>query len=141
MAKKKPSVPTLKRKLDDVFSIYIRLRDSDQNGYCKCISCGAIYFWKGGSMHNGHYVNRSHMSLRYDEKNCNAQCINCNSFDEGNNIGYTRGIIKKYGAEILDILEWKKSQQKKYHPFEYEIMIKEYQQKAKELAKEKGLEI
>lgn len=81
------------------------------------------------------------MSLRYDEKNCNAQCIKCNSFDEGNNIGYTRGIIKKYGSEILDIFEWKKSELKNYHWFEYEELIKIYQQKAKELAKDKGLEI
>lgn len=129
--------PNLEEKLDRVFSEFIRLRDSDDQGYARCISCGKIVHWK--DIHCGHFVNRWHQNTRFNEKNCNGQCINCNSFDEGNNIGYTRGIIKKYGYGVIDELEIQKHQYKKYSAFEYEILIKHYQQKVKELHANKGI--
>ena len=36
-----------KKKLDEVFSQYIRLKYSDKRGYCRCISCGRIHFLEG----------------------------------------------------------------------------------------------
>jgi hypothetical protein len=81
-----------KDKLDRIFSQYIRLRDADQNGYIRCISCGKIVLWKEAD--NGHFINRKHMSLRFSETNCNAQCRSCNRFDEGNMTGYNLGMIK-----------------------------------------------
>ena len=105
-AKKALRLTALKRRLDRIFSEYIRLRDADANGCCRCISCGAIHPWKETDC--GHYVNRSHLSTRYDGKNCNAQCRRCNRFDEGNQIGYTRGLIKKYGIGVIDLLEVRK---------------------------------
>ena len=91
ITKRKPSIKTLKRKLDDVFSIYIRLRDSDDKGFCRCISCGKIQHWE--DVDCGHYVNRSHMGTRYSERNCNAQCRHCNRFMEGNIQNYRKGLI------------------------------------------------
>ena len=43
-------------KLWKWFSIYIRLRDSDENGYGKCFTCGKIIFWKKGDC--GHGIGR-----------------------------------------------------------------------------------
>ena len=128
---------TLKRKLDDIFSKYIRLRDSDDNGIFHCISCGKPVFWKDGD--NGHFVNRSHMSLRYSEKNCNAQCRHCNRFDEGNNIGYQRGLIEKYGDEIIKELEIAKHSSNHISDAEARIMINHYKQEVAKLLKEKNL--
>ena len=34
------TISKLKKKLDKIFSEYIRLRDCDYKGNCKCISCG-----------------------------------------------------------------------------------------------------
>lgn len=129
--------PDLKAKLDRVFSIYIRLRDSDNNGYVRCISCGKIVHWK--DIHCGHFVNRGHMSTRFNEKNCNGQCLGCNSFDEGNNIGYTRGLIKKYGPGIIDELEILKHQESHLSEFEYKVLIDHYSKKVKELHENKGI--
>ena len=36
------SKPNLVKKLDRIFSLYIRLRDVMANGYVRCISCGQI---------------------------------------------------------------------------------------------------
>ena len=117
-------------KLDRFFSEFIRLRDS-QNGYFKCISCGRILPYEQADC--GHYINRQHMSLRFNEKNCNAQCRKCNRFDEGNIQGYRRGLIKKYGEQIVALLEYQKNETKQYSSFELETLIKYYQSKIKEM--------
>lgn len=69
----------LKTTLDRWFSLYIRLRDSDANGYSRCISCGKPVYWKEADC--GHFINRRHMNTRYDERNCNLQCRNCLTLD------------------------------------------------------------
>lgn len=128
--------PTLIKKLDNIFSKFIRLRDSDSNGYCRCISCGSIHFWK--NIHNGHFVNRQHIATRFNEKNCNAQCVKCNTFDEGNNIGYMKGLIKKYGQGIIDELYILKKSSSKLSDFELNILIDHYKKEVDKLLKEKG---
>lgn len=126
-----------KNKLDRIFSEYIRLRDADNNGYIRCISCGKVVFWKDAD--NGHFINRKHMSLRFSETNCNAQCRSCNRFDEGNMTGYNIGMIKKYGQQTVNLLILAKNQQNKISDAEYQILIKNYQQKIKEIKKQKNL--
>ena len=117
-------------KLDKVFSLYIRLRDSE-NGVFKCISCGKYKRFEQADC--GHYVNRQHMSLRYSEMNCNAQCRHCNRFLEGNIQGYRRGLIDKYGESNVELLESMQNKTNKISEFELEEMIKYYQSKVKEL--------
>lgn len=123
-------------KLDKVFSEFIRLRDANANGYVRCISCGKIDHWK--EVDCGHYVNRKHLSTRWHEKNCNGQCRACNRFDEGNMLGYTKGLVKKYGPSILDELDMLKHQVSKLSDFEGIFLIKHYQEKIKELKKLKA---
>ena len=119
-------------KLDKVFSLFIRLRDS-QNGAFKCISCGQ---WKRFEQADcGHYVNRQHMALRYSEMNCNAQCRKCNRFMEGNIQGYRKGLIEKYGEPQVELLESMQNQTCKISEFELEQMIIFYTEKVKELQK------
>lgn len=120
---------------DRLFSIYIRLRDSDENGYGRCISCGKIVHWKDADA--GHFVNRKHLNLRYDEMNVNLQCRSCNRFDEGNSAGYTQGLIKKYGENIIEVLRVKKSFIKKYSPFDYGVLCEYFKNKIKRIKKSK----
>ena len=122
-----------KAKLDKIFSEYIRLRDADGNGMVRCISCGKLVHWKKADA--GHFINRRHMALRFDEKNVNVQCRSCNRFDEGNILGYQRGLIKKYGADIINYLDIKKHNICKMDVFEYETLIEIYSKKEKELKK------
>lgn len=117
-------------KLDKVFSLYIRLRDSS-NGTFKCISCGKYKSFEQADC--GHYVNRQHMSLRYSEMNCNAQCRHCNRFLEGNIQGYRRGLIAKYGEPQVELLEAMQNKTCKISEFELQEMIKYYQMKVNEL--------
>ena len=128
--------PDLKALLDKEFSLFIRLRDSS-GGYFKCISCGQIKPFEQADC--GHYINRQHMSTRFDEMNCNAQCRKCNRFMEGNMSGYRRGLVAKYGEQRVLLLESKKNQTRKYSDFEYEQLIKYYKVLNAKLRKEKGL--
>ena len=124
---------SLKNKLDAVFSEFIRLRD----GTFVCISCGRLLPYDQADC--GHYINRKHMSTRFSEKNCNAQCRSCNRFDEGNIQGYRRGLVAKYGESVVLMLEASKNQINKLSEFEYKAMIDHYRKEVKRLKKEKGI--
>lgn len=127
----------LKYKLDRIFSEFVRLRDADANGYCRCISCGKIKRWK--EMDCGHYINRKHMSTRYNEMNCNAQCRHCNRFDEGNMQGYRRTLVRMYGEQNVLHLEALKNETRKFSDGEYIILINHYKELVSSMKKEKGI--
>lgn len=88
-------VAKLKKEADAWFSKAIRLRDSDSKGLAECITCGTKKPWK--TMQNGHFVKRSVSLLRYDDENCNAQCVGCNMFKSGEQYAYSLALDKKYG--------------------------------------------
>lgn len=98
---KKPTLSQLRRKLDKVFSEFIRQRDKGI-----CCTCGKQDTWK--YMQCGHYISRSSLATRYNEINCHCQCVGCNIFKKGNMPSYTLFLQKKYGYEIIQSL-YKKS--------------------------------
>uniref|UniRef100_A0A6H1ZKM9 Putative lambda recombination protein n=1 Tax=viral metagenome TaxID=1070528 RepID=A0A6H1ZKM9_9ZZZZ len=116
---KKESKSTLTKELDKLFSIYIRHRDK-----YKCISCGAKGDLK--SMQCGHYIRRSVMNTRWDEENCSCQCQKCNIWMSGNYPAYTLALMSKYGAEIIEELNERSQQVRKWEKSELKEMIKKY---------------
>jgi hypothetical protein len=119
------------RKADEAFSLFIRTRDSQpyEGRAFKCISCHRVLPIEQADC--GHYVNRSHMSVRFNEKNCNAQCRHCNRFMEGNIQDYRKGLIKKIGEPKVLMLEATKHISNKISNFELEIIAKHYKQETK----------
>jgi hypothetical protein len=75
------------------------------------------------------------MSLRYDEKNVNAQCRECNRFNEGNAIGYHAGLVKKYGEAVIEYLNIKRHNVCKMGVSEYNLLINHYKVEVEELKK------
>lgn len=117
-------------ELDEVHSLFIRLRDCpDGRGYC--ISCNAPITPE--TCDNGHFMKRDHIATRWDEVNCNAQCRDCNRYMDGNEVGYEKGLIRKYGAGIPDELRRKKRTTLKLSRWEKQEMIKYYKQRIEEL--------
>ena len=123
-------------RADEWMSKFIRLRDADASGYGRCISCGKLVHWSEAD--NGHFINRGHLNTRYDEQNCNLQCRSCNRFDEGNNEGYRRGLIAKYGEEVVNHLYLKKHIFRKYSVFELKAIADYFREKFNELKKIKN---
>ena len=134
---KTKSLPQLEKQLDTIFSRFIRLRDSDDNGWVRCISCGTPH--NVTDIDCGHFIKRGKLSTRFHEKNCNGQCRGCNRYKNGNEAMYSYHLNQKWGAGTSDLLVMLSSQPAKYSRFDYEIMIKEYKAKVKKLKEEKGL--
>lgn len=125
------------KKLDKVFSLYIRLRDAYPNGMFRCISCGQIKPFSQADA--GHYFSRTHMNTRYDEDNVNSECRFCNRFKADHLISYRENLIKRIGEQRYDNLEWKSHQTKKWSDFELKELIKYYTILSEKIRKEKGL--
>lgn len=139
------SVPKLKAKLREVFNKFIRLRDTDENGYGFCISCGNQLKYGSPNIQAGHYYPAPVELLRFNEFNVNLQCKGCNHFKSGNLIEYRKGLVVKYGelqVYELDVLaDIYKSKGHRWDRFTLEIKIKEYKQKVKDISKEKMFKV
>ncbi len=91
-----PSIPKLKKELDRVFSIWIRIRNGNPaTGMVKCVTCGRQDHWK--NMHCGHYVPRQDLPTRWDEVNCQVQGAECNTFRGGEPEKFAAWLDANYG--------------------------------------------
>ena len=123
---KKPSRKTLIKKLDTIFSIYIRRKNS-VNEIAQCITCGKKDHWK--KMQNGHFMSRKHYSTRWDEENVQVQCNACNVFRYGEQYLFSRYL----GDDKADELLAKSRQIQKFTDIDLIEMIEHYKQKVDNL--------
>jgi hypothetical protein len=121
--KKKQSRSKLVKKLDAVFSQYIRLKNA-VDGYAVCFTCGKKDHWK--KLQNGHFQSRKHYATRWDEQNCQVQCAGCNVFKFGEQFIFGKNLDEKYYAGIADELYIKSKQVVKFTNNEIEDMILKY---------------
>jgi len=101
---KHKSLKYYKARADRLFSLYIRQRDADENGYCKCITCKGLGLWS--YFDSGHFMLRQNEGTRYHEKNANVQCKGCNNKNWKQGLQYEHGkaIDKKFGDGTADKL-------------------------------------
>jgi len=127
-----------RQKLWKIFAEYIKLRDSDEKGYCKCISCGKEMFWKQAQA--GHFISRSLSNqLYFDPINVNPQCYECNMIKGGNLKGYSNGLEKKYGKGTVKDLRKRAKQIKVFYISELKSIISFYTEEVKKLKQKKKL--
>lgn len=125
---KKETCSALKKKLDSVFSLYIRYRDGG-----KCYTCGIIK--EPTEMQAGHYVTRACLPLRFDEINVHGQCFQCNCMKHGDLITYREHLIADYGQAVVENLENRRHDTVKLTPEWYHRMIDYYREKLKNYQK------
>ena len=105
------------KKPDDTFSIYIRMRYADDNGYVKCATCPTVLHWK--QMDCGHFRLRANLSTRWNEHNAAQQCRLCNGSEDGEYYDMMYYLVQKFGAEIIeDVISKSRTEWK---PMQYEI--------------------
>ena len=122
---KKKTVSQLKKKLDALYSHYVRITHSDSNGNVRCYTCGTVKFWKEAQL--GHYIRRCHNTLRFDPRNTKPQCVGCNMFKQGVGDEFALHLIKDYGATILEDLNNEKYQMKRWTVEELQDLIDYYE--------------
>lgn len=125
-------------KLWKAFSEFIRLRDVDQTGYGKCITCGRIIHYKKGDC--GHGIPRQHKATKYNETNNALQCKPCNGFEGGKREVFKQRVDERYGAGTWDKLELASRTTCKRGQYEIDVMTKFYQQQVKLLKAEKSID-
>jgi len=95
---RKSTRKTLIKKLDTIFSIYIRRKNS-VNEIAQCITCGKKDHWK--KMQNGHFMSRKHYATRWDEDNVEVQCMGCNVYRYGEQYLFAKHLGEDKADELL----------------------------------------
>ena len=133
------TISKLKKELDTIFSVFIRLRSANEYGYCQCFTCGVVRHYKDG-MQNGHFQSRKHMATRFDEENCQVQCVKCNIYSSGEQFKFGINLDAKYGEGTAEELEYLSRTIHKISRVEYEEQISYYKNIVENLKDEKGIE-
>jgi hypothetical protein len=133
------SISKLKKELDTIFSIYIRLREATDEGMVQCFTCGKVSHYKTG-MQNGHFQSRKHLTTRWNETNCQVQCVGCNMFKAGEQYKFSIALEAKYGEGTSEYLEFTARTIMKVSRIDYEDKISYYKEAVEKLKKDKGIE-
>ena len=132
------SISKLTKELDKWFSLYIRLRAADDFGNVQCFTCGKQSHYKKG-MQCGHFQSRKHYTTRWDEKNCQVQCVKCNMFNQGEQFQFSLQLDVKYGAGTSEDLQQLAHKTIKFIRSDYLENISYYKLLVKNLLENKGL--
>lgn len=124
---KKPTRSKLVKKLDVVFSQWVRLSNADHRGFCRCVTCRKEGHWKTGGIQAGHFISRKHYSTRWDERNVKPQCVGCNMFRSGEQYQYSLYLGNKLSKNLLE----ESRKLVKFTNVELEEMIQKYSQRLK----------
>jgi hypothetical protein len=98
----KENLNWIMKKADAEFSKWIKKRDK----YI-CITCSKQCVEGSQGTQAGHFVQRFHLSTRYDEHNVHCQCYSCNFCKSGNYTVYRDKLLEKYGEEEVKRIEKK----------------------------------
>ena len=102
--KRRKSTPyaLMKKKAWSVFSLYIRLKYADKDGYVTCVTCGKKMKWNEAQA--GHAIGGRTNSILFHEELVYPQCAGCNIFKAGNYGEYILFLIDKLGRDRVDEL-------------------------------------
>ena len=125
------------KKVDTVFSQYIRLRATDDRGFGQCWTCHATRHWT--EVDAGHFMSRACMSTRFEETNVQFQCKRCNGFRSGEQYLFAQHLDQHYGEGTAEALHIASKQTRKFTHAELEQMYYHYKRLVDELRSTKGL--
>jgi hypothetical protein len=117
------------KKLDNIFSQYIRLRQANDIGFTECYTCGKEDHWK--KLQCGHFMSRKHYSTRWNETNCQVQCSACNVFRYGEQYIFGNKLDKDFGEGTAEDLLIESRQIVKFSNDDIKEKIEYYQKLVK----------
>ena len=136
---KSKNLSKAKKTCDKWFSLYIRLRDANNSGTAKCVTCDKVDHWR--SFDCGHFQSRRYLLTRYNEMNAHSQCVSCNQWGSGEQYKHAKAIDDLYGKGSASELENKARGMQKMTKQDVMELAREFKAMAEELAEQKGLEI
>ncbi len=81
-------------ELDRLTSLIVRMRDR------RCATCG-----ERRGLQCSHFYSRRYMATRFDLRNCNAMCAECNRRHNSDPEPYLRFINERYGEGVVAELD------------------------------------
>ena len=100
-----------KAKLDSIFSTYIRLKGSNEEGWGECFTCGRLRHYK--EVDCGHFITRAKLATRWDEINVAFQCKQCN-MTGGQQYVFGKKLDEIHGEGTAQAILLKSNQNKKW---------------------------
>lgn len=125
---KKKTGPQLKKELDQVFSRWVRVSNADKDGMVACYTCGVVKHYK--QMHNGHFISRQYLAVRFDPRNTRPQCPGCNLYGNGKPVEFARKLELEMPGVTMELY---REAQKIVKNYPYLEQIALYQSKLDEL--------
>ena len=132
------SISKLRKELDKWFSLYIRLRNASNGGITECFTCGKQDHYK--KLQCGHFQSRRHTATRWNEHNCQVQCVKCNMFEQGRQWAFGNNLDAKYGKSTSQDLFILSRSTVKMTRVDYETEIGYYKTFVKNLKLDLGIE-
>ena len=107
MAKRKKSTVAQEvEKAAKLLQRLVRLKASDENGYCQCVTCGKVDHYK--SMQGGHFIPRGRTIFKLWEENIHPQCPSCNLWGMKQAhyvLRYRQYMVDTYGERRVKAME------------------------------------
>jgi len=117
-----------------------RLEESDDNGYCQCITSGVIGHFS--EFQGGHYMGRRHTNTKLEKDNIWPQSPGDNCFLMKTSRGvaiYRRNLVEKIGEERVRGLEDLAGVTRKYTRQEALDLIEQFKREIKDQEKRLGI--
>ena len=124
---------TIVKKLDKIFSLWIRSKDADHAGQIECYTCGVSKDWKY-EIDAGHFMGRGKYATRWNERNVKAQCKKCNGFRSGEQYLFAKHLDEQYGKGTADDIVFLSNQPARFTNDELLEKIKYYTELVKNLS-------
>jgi len=129
MPSKKLTRGKVVKKLDAIFSQYIRLKYADDHKNVSCFTCDKKAYWHADGMQCGHFMSRKHYATRWNENgNCMPQCVSCNVYNYGRQFVFAKNLDEKFGEGTAEDLYIKSKQIVKFSTDELNDKIKHFKQ-------------
>ena len=128
----------LKKKAWKMFSLYIKVRDSNAQGICACCTCGKEMAFDDQDNNAGHFVAGRNLSILFDDKIVHSQCVGCNVMLSGCQGKYFLFMkAKGYSDEDLEKMLKTHHAPKQIKDWQYITMIQAYYVLIMKIGKEK----
>lgn len=139
MAKSKPmTITKAKEKAWPMFSKYIRLKASNQQGLVKCITCEAWGPWDIWAQ-AGHFIPGRGNAVLYDERQVHPQCYHCNCNLYGNWPVYLVAMTDMHGPKIVSEMILNSRMVVTMYASDHIAVFEKYSMLFKKLSKERGV--